>query len=132
MITVQYKDFDDMVNMARYITELVSGQSDKGNTALPETLPVTEAPEHIDEAPFVTDAEVSSTKQDTKKEEAAAAPPVAEKTYALEDVRAKLAELNKSGKRAEVKSLLGSFGAVKLSDVPADKYGELMEKAGEI
>lgn len=130
MITVQYKDFDDMVDMARYITELVSGQSDRGNAALPETLPVPEAPERTDEMPFVADAEVSSTKQDTKKEEVA--PPVAEKTYALEDVRAKLAELNRSGKRAEVKSLLGSFGAVKLSDVPADKYGELMEKAGEI
>lgn len=129
MITVQYKDFDDMVKMARYITELVSGRNDDGNAALPETLPVTETPERTDEAPFVAAAEVSSTKQDTKKE---AAPPVAEKTYALEDVRAKLAELNKSGKRAEVKSLLGSFGAVKLSDVPADKYGELMEKAGEI
>lgn len=50
--------------------------------------------------------------------------------YKLEDVRAKLAELNKAGKRTEVKGLLACFGAEKLSEVPAEKYGDLMEKAG--
>lgn len=54
------------------------------------------------------------------------------KEYSLEEVRAKLAELNKSGKRAGVKALLAAFGAVKLTEVPAERYGELMEKAGEL
>ena len=50
----------------------------------------------------------------------------------LEQVRAKLADLTRNGKRAEVKKLLNEFGANKLSDVPADKYAELMAKAEEI
>jgi len=52
--------------------------------------------------------------------------------YTLEQVRAKLADLTRKGKRAEVKALIQSFGVSKLSEVPADKYAELMEKADEI
>src|SRR5690606_12793008 len=40
----------------------------------------------------------------------------------LEQVRAKLAELTRNGKREQVKALLNEFGANKLSEVPADKY----------
>ena len=50
----------------------------------------------------------------------------------LEHVRAKLAELTRNGKREQVKELLNEFGANKLSEVPADKYVELMAKAEEI
>jgi len=52
--------------------------------------------------------------------------------YTLEQVRAKLADLQRQGKRAEVKALIQSFGVSKLSEVPADKYAELMAKAEEI
>ena len=52
--------------------------------------------------------------------------------YTLVDVRAKLAELQKSGKRDSVKALITSFGAERLSDIPEDKYSELMQKAGEL
>jgi len=50
----------------------------------------------------------------------------------LEQVRAKLAELTRNGKREQVKALLNEFGANKLSEVPAEKYAELMAKAEEI
>lgn len=55
-----------------------------------------------------------------------------ETAYTLEEVRAKLAELQKAGKRAEVKELLGSFGVAKLSELPPSKYAVLMVKAGEL
>lgn len=55
-----------------------------------------------------------------------------ENTYTLEEVRAKLAALSQSGKQAEVKELITNFGAKKLTEIPAEKYSELMEKAGEI
>lgn len=55
-----------------------------------------------------------------------------ETAYTLEEVRAKLAELQKAGKRAEVKELLGSFGVAKLSEFPPAKYAVLMVKAGEL
>lgn len=54
------------------------------------------------------------------------------KKYTLVEVREKLSELQKAGKRDKVKELLNSFGASKLPEVPEDKYAELMEKAGEL
>lgn len=59
-------------------------------------------------------------------------PPAPAPSASLEDVRAKLAGLVQSGKQAEVKELLAAFGATKLSEIPAERYGELMEKAGAI
>ena len=57
-------------------------------------------------------------------------PP--EKTYSLEEVRGKLAELNRSGKRAQVQEIISSFGVKKLSEISEDKYAEVMKKAGEL
>ena len=60
-------------------------------------------------------------KQQEKKEE-----------IPLETVRAKLAVLSRSGKKDEVKALLQKFGASKLTDVPKEKYPELMAAAEEL
>ena len=53
-------------------------------------------------------------------------------TYTLEEVRAKLAAISKAGKSTEMKQLISSFGVSKLTDIPSDKYPELMEKAGAL
>lgn len=53
-------------------------------------------------------------------------------TYSLEEVRAKLVQLTRSGKQKEVKALLTSFEAEKISDVKAEDYAAVMEKAGEL
>jgi hypothetical protein len=47
----------------------------------------------------------------------------------LEQVRAKLAALTQSGKQAEVKALITKYGAKKLSEIPKDKYPELLKDA---
>lgn len=53
-------------------------------------------------------------------------------SYSLEEVRAVLASLSQAGKQVQVKSLITSFGAKKLSDIPATQYTELLEKASEL
>lgn len=61
--------------------------------------------------------------------------PAEEKTapnITLERVRAKLAALSQSGKQAEVKKLIANFGARKLTEIPQEKYLELLKKAEEI
>lgn len=67
---------------------------------------------------------------------APAAPAQPASTAATEltlvDVRAKLAALSQAGKAAQVKGLLGNFGVAKLTDVPAEQYGELMAAAEAI
>ena len=50
----------------------------------------------------------------------------------MEDVRTVLAEISRSGKTAEMKALLGQFGAVKLSDVKPEDYAALLEAAQEV
>lgn len=64
--------------------------------------------------------------------EAETQPEPEEPKYTLEQVRAKLASLAQSGKQKEVKELIASFGVKKLTDIPEDKYPEVMEKAEEI
>lgn len=53
-------------------------------------------------------------------------------TVTLEEVRAKLAKLSQAGKQAQVKALITQFGASKLTEIPAEKYAELMSAAEEI
>lgn len=50
-----------------------------------------------------------------------------ESTVTLEEVRAKGTELARAGKRDLVKQVLEAAGASKLSDVPADKLGYVMQ-----
>ena len=47
----------------------------------------------------------------------------------LEDVRGVLADKSRNGKTAEVKALITSFGADKLSAVNSSDYAELLKKA---
>lgn len=53
-------------------------------------------------------------------------------SYTLVDVRTKLGALTKAGKKAQVQELIKSFGVDKLSQIPEDKYAEVMQKAGEL
>lgn len=60
-----------------------------------------------------------------KAEESAKAPT-------LEEVRTVLAEISRAGKTAEMKALLGEFGASRLSDVDPGSYSALLTKAQEV
>jgi hypothetical protein len=63
-----------------------------------------------------------------KKAPKAEAKP-AETVITLEDVRAKLATLAQAGKQNEVKELLASFGATKLTEVDPASFADLIAKA---
>lgn len=47
----------------------------------------------------------------------------------LVQVRARLAELSSEGKKEAIKKLMADFGVSKLTEVPEEKYGELMTAA---
>lgn len=118
MITVTCKDFNELKDFAREILGITDEPEQSAAPAMKN--PEKPAPVPEPEAP---------------KEEAPAEPKTEkgpeEVSYNTVDVRAKLAELNKAGKRDVVAKLLGECGAKKLSDVDPSKYGWLMEKAGE-
>lgn len=56
--------------------------------------------------------------------------PVTKITF--EDLRAVLAVLTRQGKQQKVKDLITKYDAKKLSDVPEDKYQELLDEARKI
>ena len=68
--------------------------------------------------------------EEAQEEEAPAEEEV--KTYTDVQVRAKLKELMKAGKREEIKKLFGKYGADSLSGVSEDDYSALMKDAEEL
>lgn len=116
-------EFDSAAEMAGF-AQMISGNSGEPVGAIR-----TEKTEEVKPA-FSSGRDVEG--DDKKTEEAVQESPEKTQPYTLVDVRAKLAELQKSGKRDQVKRLLEELGAGKLSDVPEEKYGLLMEKAGEL
>ncbi|MFD1442813.1 hypothetical protein [Thermoactinomyces vulgaris] len=83
----------------------------------------------------VTVVAESPEQKPAKPEQKPAEPeqkPDPQTEVSLEAVRAKLADLSRNGKRSQVKELIQSFGVKKLTEIPKDKLGELMEKVREI
>ncbi|MCL5292562.1 MAG: hypothetical protein M1548_08570 [Actinobacteria bacterium] len=78
-----------------------------GDTAKP---PVAEEPAAVETADTV------------EEPEEAAAPAIS-----LEEVRAKLAAFTRAGKQTEVKKLIEGFGVSRLTDIPAEKYPEVLK-----
>lgn len=76
---------------------------------------------------------VKVEKQEEKAEEKETSSAGEDKpSITLETVRGKLAALSQSGKQAQVKELISSFGVKKLTAIPEEKYAELLEKAEAI
>jgi hypothetical protein len=50
----------------------------------------------------------------------------------LVEVRAKLAALSQAGKAKEVKAVLSGYGVAKLTDLPKDKYAELLANVEQL
>lgn len=82
---------------------------------------------------FGSQNEIAETieKEQLNNEKEPVKPPKA-KLPAFEDVRTKLAVLAQDGKQAQVKELITGFGVKKLSDIPDEKYPELLDKADKL
>ena len=115
-ITVEFKDFNEMVAFAKQLI----GEPAEVKQKDPVKKPVpSENKTVITGAPEDVKGEVPVEEEETKN-------------YTLEEVRAELARATRSGKQKEVKALLTSFGAKNLSGVDAKDYAALMEKAGAL
>lgn len=124
-ITTTFDSIEELKDFAKSFAKELAGEA---VNPVAKKAPVNEVaepePEQAQEEPQQVPQAAPQTEQK--------AEPVEESAYTLEEVRAKLAKLQKAGKRAEVKEMLSSFGAAKLSEVPASKYAALMVKAGEL
>ena len=55
-----------------------------------------------------------------------------ESTITLEEVRTVLAKLAQDGKQAELKALIGKYGAKRLSEVESKYYSSILKEAEEM
>lgn len=133
-ITAVFETFEELKTFAENILStgpikepVCSVEADKPH----ETAQKTETSPAPQAAPAVTQT-VASTQQQATAQASVQHAEKKEMTYTLVDVRKRLSELSKSGKKEQVQKLIASFGVEKLSQLSEDKYLELMEKAGEI
>lgn len=75
------------------------------------------------EPPHIPAEDVSQPENDTPE----TAPEESSGEITLLDVRTKFTELTRAGK--PVKALINKFGAAKLSEVPPEKFAELLKEA---
>ncbi|NLZ82941.1 MAG: hypothetical protein GX915_04685 [Clostridiales bacterium] len=79
-----------------------------------------------DEEDGLTNTYETDESLEAKKEYEKNHPVKEEPKITLEDVRARLAQLSRDGKTAQVKALIQKYGANKLSEVNPDEYEALL------
>lgn len=114
------------------ITSLAAALNGAGLTQIqPDTTKATKTTKKADKP--VKEAKKTEPEPDTPAE--AEEETTEEKSstgLTFEQVRVKLAEVSQKGKQKELKALISSFGVAKLSDIPEEKYAELLEKAADL
>ena len=87
--------------------------------------PVQDAAEAAEDKTLATtpQEEETTTAEPQPAEAAPDAPPVK-----LEDIRKKVIELAASGNTAKASAVMQGYGVTKVSDLPADKYAEVLDK----
>lgn len=130
MITVEFKDFDDMVLFARRLTENTSAP----NVApMPVTAQVQENPIPVQPmtmyspqqpAPVQTPAVPSLQQVSTPVPPVSVQQvPVSAQTYTLDDLAAAAMTLMDAGRQGELLQLLASFEVETLPSLPQAQYG---------
>jgi glucan-binding YG repeat protein len=119
----------DTALTAQQQADLAAAEANRADDAARETMQAkrdaAKKPKAAKAAP--TEAAPAPSEPSPSPSTPAADAPAAEVT--LEQVRAKLATLSQAGKAAQVKGLIAQFGVAKLTDVPTEKYSQLLQEA---
>ena len=73
---------------------------------------------------------VAEAKASVVNEPLSNTPPA--KKYTITEVRAFVAKRTKPENRAQIKAILKGFGVSKLTELPEDKYGQLMDEVSKL
>lgn len=129
-ITAEFKGFNDMMEFAR---KLAGIEGQEAARVFLNGKDIYRPDENVRQITQDEPAEMEEKSSEVQEEPEPVKEPEKETpTYTLVQVREKLAELQKAGKRAQVQELINGFGVKKLTEVPEDSYPELMRKAGEL
>ena len=123
------KEVEDIKNIEEIVkaieTQPIANQITANTTEHKEANNLSNTKEHKEADTINMERASNGNVKDTK-------PTKTEEPLTIEIVRAALVEKSKSGKQAQVKALITSYGVQRLTEIPASKYEEVMKKAGEI
>lgn len=125
-INATFESFEEMEEFAK---KMAGGEMPKCKQEKKEELKKEEAKEQKT-SPVEEPVDQQPDPEPAQEEEVPTEPETV--AYTLVNVRTKLGALTKAGKKAQVQELIKSFGVDKLSQIPEDKYQEVMQKAGEL
>jgi len=115
-IRIECSTYEELVEVARNILGREEAPAVSTTPAIVRTEPVS-TPKPVTEEPEPVMEEISAAE---------------EKTYTQPEVRKFLGELRKAGKKEAVTALISSMGYSRFTDIPEERFGELMEKAREL
>lgn len=117
----------DLNRLANAILALAEAINNKKEFQEKITITRKELQEAAEKITQHTQQELSTT-EDISKSELKQEPEPSQQ-ITLEQIRIKLASLAQAGKQAQVKELIAKFGGKKLTDIPPEKYPELLAEA---
>lgn len=128
---------ENATEVIRELSVLASHLSPSAGTTTPSSAPASEAPKTTRTRSTTKPTEVVKEEIDVDKITKEIAEEAGEESESdliedeiavtVEELRAKAAEVSKSGKQAEVKALLTKFEAASISAVPEDKRSEFLK-----
>lgn len=131
IVKLKHKDFYKNENVFKALYDLGAAV-----TPAKETLPGPATTEKVSDISDVSLKKVSEEKaQETETASAEKVAPTKETapdtespTYTLEEVRKAFGDLSKAKGKDTAKDILSEMGYTKVTEIPADKYPEAMEK----
>ena len=133
-INCNFNNYDELIGFCRQI--LGKEAAEKKTTPAPKAAAPDPAPAKAPapvKAPAKAPAPVKAADPDPAPTEAEPEESQElEAGYTLEEVRRTFNKLFKAGFKAEATEIIREFGVERLSQIPEDKYPELMEKAKEL
>lgn len=132
MITVQFKDLEDMLTFANQLVGMKQVTAAAAGTILPapdapaETIqkPLPDAPAEIPPvAPQMAAASASVASTPTAVQASAATVPTSSTQYTLDDLARAAMTLMDTGRQGDLLSLLSSFGVAALPALQPEQFG---------
>ena len=120
MITVEFKDFEDMMGFAR---NLVSTVETKDKPPVQQMAPVTPPPAQTQQATPVTPPPVQQATPVTPPPVQQAPVQTAAPSYTADDLARAAMTLMDSGRQGDLINLLAQFGTEALTQLPQEQYG---------
>ena len=125
IVKLEHKDFYKNENVFKALYDLGAAV-----TPAKETLP---GPATTEKVSDISDVSLKKVSEEKAQEAEAApaeetAPDTESPTYTLEEVRKSFGDLSKAKGKDAAKGILSEMGYTKVTEIPADKYTEAMEK----